>query len=209
MSIRTKEGYAIPANFQGLLGYVYMILNVANGKMYIGSSLNPASRFMAHLSALKKHDHHNPGLQEDFNTCGKDKFVFKIIGTYQPEKLFIMEWHWIVHYKTHESQHGYNLCAAGGVGTVSESTRKAISVRNTNPSPETRKKMSEAKRGISLSEETKNKIGDKSRLYRHSEDSKSKIGSHHKGKIVSEETRMKISESRRKNKLKVVNGGAA
>ena len=71
-------------------------------------------------------------------------------------------------------------------------------------SEETRKKMSESKKGKKLSEEHRKKIsesrkGENHPMYgkKHSEETRKKMSESHKGHTVSEETRKKISESKK------------
>ena len=74
---------------------------------------------------------------------------------------------------------------------------------NSNPSEETRKKISEAKKGRTHSEETKKKMSEakKGNTYMLgktlSEETRRKIGEASKGRDPSEETRRKISESKK------------
>ena len=61
-------------------------------------------------------------------------------------------------------------------------------------------KMSEAKKGKKLSDEHKRKIGEKSKGRKHSEDSKRKISEKNKCRNFSEEHKKKLSEAKKGNK---------
>ena len=58
---------------------VYMIKNVINGKVYIGSSVNGYKRYNAHTSHLKKGVHHSIRLQRSFDKYGEEAFVFIVL----------------------------------------------------------------------------------------------------------------------------------
>jgi group I intron endonuclease len=56
---------------------VYLIRNVVNGKLYVGSTQNFKFRWQTHQSLLKRGKHHSWKLQKDFNFYGIDSFEFK------------------------------------------------------------------------------------------------------------------------------------
>lgn len=58
---------------------IYKITNTANGKFYIGSSINLEERFYEHKWMLAKRTHPNPILQRAWNKHGADKFTFEIL----------------------------------------------------------------------------------------------------------------------------------
>jgi group I intron endonuclease len=58
---------------------VYKIECLINNRMYIGSTVNFMVRKSSHLSTLKKNNHRNSDLQNDFNKYGIDNFSFTII----------------------------------------------------------------------------------------------------------------------------------
>ena len=58
---------------------IYKIVNIINGKFYIGSTQNLYQRFHVHNSMLKKGSHQNIHLQRSFNKHGKDAFIFEVI----------------------------------------------------------------------------------------------------------------------------------
>ena len=58
---------------------IYKITNTANGKFYIGSSINLKQRFNEHIGLLTKKSHPNFILQRSWNKHGRDKFTFEII----------------------------------------------------------------------------------------------------------------------------------
>jgi group I intron endonuclease len=58
---------------------IFQIKNVANGKLYLGSSLNLEGPLSGHKFMLKIGNHRNEALQKDWNEFGEEKFVFEIL----------------------------------------------------------------------------------------------------------------------------------
>lgn len=58
---------------------IYEIVNNANGKRYVGSSVDIEKRWRHHLWRLGRGDHHSPALQRAWNKYGGDKFIFNVI----------------------------------------------------------------------------------------------------------------------------------
>ncbi len=70
---------------------VYQIINLANGKKYVGASTNLQSRKRQHFSSLKLNKHKNPNLQLEYNQYGKGVFLFSIIEIVYDESILIDE----------------------------------------------------------------------------------------------------------------------
>jgi group I intron endonuclease len=59
---------------------IYKITNTANGKVYIGSSVNIELRISIHFSNLRSlHCRTNKTMKADFDKCGESAFVWEII----------------------------------------------------------------------------------------------------------------------------------
>jgi group I intron endonuclease len=58
---------------------VYRILNVKNGKFYIGYSQETKKRFLSHINMLNRKEHHCIHLQRAWDIDGLDSFVFEKI----------------------------------------------------------------------------------------------------------------------------------
>jgi group I intron endonuclease len=58
---------------------IYIIENLINHKVYIGSALNFRCRRNVHISKLNHEQHPNIHLQNAWNKYGKERFVFWII----------------------------------------------------------------------------------------------------------------------------------
>ena len=57
---------------------VFQIKNTANGKVYLGSSLNLEGSLNKHKFTLTHGSHINKPLQRDWDAYGPDKFLFDI-----------------------------------------------------------------------------------------------------------------------------------
>ena len=109
---------------------VYVIRNIENGKMYIGSTSNSfKKRWENHRRKLRKNKHHSTHLQSSYNKYGKDSFEFQIIEITSPEKARERESYYISLYNTLNPKYGYNIAIVNEDGTtsVSDSTKAKLS----------------------------------------------------------------------------------
>lgn len=58
---------------------IFQIKNTVNDKILLGSSLNLEGPLNKHRHMLTIGSHHNPELQQDWNTHGPEKFLFAIL----------------------------------------------------------------------------------------------------------------------------------
>lgn len=58
---------------------VYQIVNLVDGKSYIGSSVSIYERIKRHRNSLRNGNHDNPKLQNAWNKYGEDSFEFRIL----------------------------------------------------------------------------------------------------------------------------------
>ena len=70
---------------------IYQIVNVINGKRYIGSSNDIKRRFTTHKYKLNKNDHSNKHLQASWGFYHVQAFRFYVIEYCSPELLFERE----------------------------------------------------------------------------------------------------------------------
>ena len=172
---------------------VYMIRNKVNGKMYIGQSTEiEGYRWIKHRSRLRNNNHYNEHLQKDWNKYGEESFEFSILLECEENQLNTFEEYYIFELMTYDSRVGYNKNYGGSCGRHTE---------------ETKKKISESKKGKTLSEETKKKIseghkGENNHNYGKSlsEETRNKISESLKGRTLSEETKKKIGEANKGEK---------
>lgn len=122
--------------------YIYKITNKINGKIYVGKSKNPQSRYKRHLyiadKQVKKNNQFQP-IHAAISKYGSENFSLDIIDECDSEiEIFTKEIYWIEHCKSNLTKYpnfGYNL-TNGGEG-----------VAGLSPSLETRNKISEANSG--------------------------------------------------------------
>lgn len=90
---------------------IYRIINVQNGRIYIGSTSRFEKRWKEHQVSLIKGKHSNKFLQADFNKCGSSVFLFEIVEVVDgnKEKRLEVEEHYIKQYFDSGKQ-CYNLC---------------------------------------------------------------------------------------------------
>lgn len=143
---------------------IYKIVNTANGKFYIGSSVRVESRILKHLSFLRRGNHNNRHLQSAFALYGEGAFDFMLLEVCGKDDLLVREQHYM---DTLNPE--YNICRVAG---------NTLGVLHT---AETRVKMSAAIRDTSNmfgrrhTEETKRLIGALAGQRRHTEEAKAKI----------------------------------
>ncbi len=73
---------------------IYMILNLKNGKSYIGSSREIYQRLMKHRYELRRNKHSNAHLQAAYNKYGEENFEYKIIEPVIETELIRREQYW-------------------------------------------------------------------------------------------------------------------
>lgn len=85
---------------------IYSLVNVENGKRYIGRTQNPKSRISTHMGLLKTGKHPNPLLNQDSG----QRFEFEILkdGIVDRNEAKRMERFYMLKYKTYDSDFGYN-----------------------------------------------------------------------------------------------------
>ena len=66
---------------------VYKIECIADGRFYIGASINAHKRHLEHFNDLRKRKHHNIFLQRAFDKYGEDSFTYKVLEEFQEEEL--------------------------------------------------------------------------------------------------------------------------
>lgn len=174
---------------------IYIISNIKNGKVYIGSSKAIQKRLYQHKYLLKNNKSHSPKLQNAYNKYGKESFIFAIIECCKEENLKDVEKMWIEFYDCVNK--GYNC-----------SNDTECSTRGLKHSDDTRKKMSLAQKKLTnlphrkemsskiISSYNKTLKGvPKSDLHR------KKISESNMGKKMSEDTKTKQSIRMKKNPI--------
>ncbi len=121
---------------------VYIITNIINGKIYVGSSsYSIGNRLTVHKRLLRQNKHENSYLQFSYNKYKEDSFEFKILELCERDECIEREQYWIDYYKSYKRDLGYNI------------NEKANSRLNSKYSEESKNKMRLAKLGKKLSGE--------------------------------------------------------
>lgn len=91
---------------------IYKIVNVLNGKSYVGSTKDFQKRWKEHFNDLEKQRHSSIKLQRSYNKHGKNVFVCEIIEEipYEKDKILEREQYWIDTLNSKEN--GYNIADA-------------------------------------------------------------------------------------------------
>lgn len=197
---------------------VYIIRNLINGKVYVGSSFKIEKRWRKHIFDLRHRVHSNSHLQRSFDKHGEESFSFDVLEeTTRPRE---REQHWIDHVQPFGLR-GFNVwrnvLECRNRGPLSAETKARIGAANRGrkygpPSDEHRAKLSAAlkgrpkpphvvasllasSRGRVVSEETRRKIGDAGRNRVVSAETRLRLSAARTGRKVSPETREKIAAS--------------
>lgn len=169
---------------------IYSIINLINGKRYVGQSIRIESRINYHFTNLRKGKHFIPHLQSSYNIYGESNFSYEILEEVSDaDKLDSREIYWIRYYDTLNPKHGYNRAVGGGGSAshhVSELTRKKIAIGVS--------KARKGKPGTKHTDDYKLRMSLIMKGRKFSDDTKRKMSESAKSKVLSETTRKKLSE---------------
>lgn len=167
---------------------IYCITNLVNGKKYIGQSVNIKSRWLQekNLNGVNRH------LKSAFQKYGLENFSFQVLEECSREDLNRKEQEYIKKFNTTDREAGYNQTTGGDHYKV---------VNRVPMSEETKRKISEKKKGMKFSEEHKNSL----KIARNkrppmSDETRKKISQANKGRRISEEQKRKISQANKGKK---------
>lgn len=94
---------------------IYIIKNIKNNKVYVGSTVNIKRRKRNHFWDLKNNKHDNDYLQKSYNKYGKENFIFEVIEYVEDKsKLLEREQFWIDKLNVCDRSIGYNICKIAG-----------------------------------------------------------------------------------------------
>lgn len=92
-----------------------MILNLKNGKKYIGSTVNYSRRKSTHLNRLNKGNHHSLSLQQSWNKNNPEDYKFIILEKIEDKNVLIeREQYYLDYFKSYNKKFGYNMCPVAG-----------------------------------------------------------------------------------------------
>lgn len=152
---------------RGVVG-IYIIRNEADGKVYIGQSVDVEYRICNHFSKLKWNRHDNKHLQRAYNKS-PSSFSWELLCKCKENELDEKEINLICEYNSADPKYGYNMSYGG------QQEHRATK--------ETRRKMSETKKGKKFTPEHCAKIGIANSKRKLSNETKQKIAVKH-GKPV-------------------------
>ena len=135
---------------------IYIILNTANGKCYVGSSIDVYRRLHGHRKTLERGNHCNCHLQSAWNTYGSSTFEFKVVALCSEVRLVDEEQKIMDGFQSRRPEKGYNYREAGNRGRHSPETKAKIRASQTGRKHglEMRTKISAAKHGQKYTPET-------------------------------------------------------
>ena len=86
---------------------IYCIIDLANGKRYVGQSVHLSERMKQHFNKLRKGIHSNKRMQADYKVDWKH-FKWEVLEICPVSKLGEREKYWSEHYDCFNPKHGYN-----------------------------------------------------------------------------------------------------
>lgn len=186
-----------------MAGTIYVVTNNLNGKQYVGQTVVAANKVG-----------HGYMVTAAYKKYGKQNFSYEVVKSGIPARntLNYLERFWIKAFDS-RTPNGYNIEHGGSdKDKVSDETRELkrqqnlgkkhsaetrakMSASRTNPSEETRRKLSEARKGWVWSDEAKAKMSQSQKGRTVSEETKAKIRAARANQVISEETKRKLSEA--------------
>lgn len=94
---------------QGNKAGVYRIVNLKNGRVYIGSTSRFKDRANGHKGNLVYKRHKNTFLQNDFNKCGEEHFVFEVVEVVMEKEERLKREQFYIDQHYDEQKNCYNL----------------------------------------------------------------------------------------------------
>lgn len=91
----TRSKYTGGTSMKSIICGIYAIVNVVNGKKYIGSSADVNLRWINHKTKLNHNKHVNRILKSAWNKYGADRFVFVVLEQCSKPELLQREQHHI------------------------------------------------------------------------------------------------------------------
>lgn len=181
---------------------IYCITNMKNNKKYIGSSINIKKRWKRHLKDLKNGNHHSKHLQRSWGKYGDECFKFEVLEIVSDKKMLVdREQYFINLYQSYKPENGFNISPTAGsclgvkhsketLKKHSKNTKKwHINNKGTEKYQVYLKNLSNSLKGHKLSIETRKKISE----------SRKGNDAWNKGKtgIYNQETLTRMSESKK------------
>ncbi len=176
-------------------GYIYVIENDINNKLYVGRTLDLRKREAAHFSSSSR----TWAIKAAIAKYGPEHFDFVILEPCScEEELNAKEIYWIGVLGT-ITPLGYNLKEGGKSGRPSAIVREKLRAahRGVSLSAEHKQSISKSLMGKVVLDETRQKISKGLRGRKHSEESRLKMSEARLGKKLSLKTRQRMSVSQK------------
>jgi group I intron endonuclease len=116
---------------------IYKIINIVNGKVYVGCASNIRTRVNGHLYNLRRNNHPNNYLQKAWIKYGEESFIFEILDQCSINELHLKEHYWVTKLNCLDRSTGYNLkpTDSNGCSIHSEETKEKLRQANKGKKP--------------------------------------------------------------------------
>lgn len=176
---------------------VYIITNIINNKVYIGSTTQSfRRRYTQHFYQLQTKNHCNEYLQNSWMKYGNSSFIFDILELCNKKDCLLREQYWLDFYQSWNPEKGYNLL---------KNSNNSLGYKHKD---ETKKRMSDLKIGKQSHPNTKKAVLLANIGRPRTKEEKEKISIANKGKKCSAESiekrRLKVIGTFFKNKRKII-----
>jgi group I intron endonuclease len=179
--------FEIPESASGLSG-IYAIVNLTNGKLYVGSAVHFARRFRQHLHDLRHGKHRNQVLQASFEKHGESSFAFTLLELVQSKEQLVQVEQGYLDQFFDGKNNCYNISPTASSTLGVERTLETIR-RHRESLAAHYSTHSGPRLGVKLSEVTKHRL------------SQSHIGLVNHTSLHTEETRRKISDAKKGQRI--------
>lgn len=164
---------------------IYGILNLVNGKIYIGSAVEVSNRLRTHKSRLNLNKHPSKHLQAAYNEYGDFAFEFIVLEYCDKDQLLEREAYWFELTNCCDPECGYNK---------RKTPNSNLGLKLGPASEERKKKLSEIHKGRIITLEQREKIRNSLTGFKHTEETKAKVAASSK-RPSSIEKKLKIGEA--------------
>lgn len=167
-------------------GGIYTIGCLATGKVYVGSTKQPAVRWQQHARLLKMGSHFNRYLQHAWNKYGQDQFVYTVIESVSHAALLEREKHHIDRLNSTDPTRGFNIRVWPN------------SSKGTKLTEEHRARIAASHIGMTHGEDARAKIRAAHLGTKLSDEHKANVSAALKGRVFTDEHRAKLSEANKR-----------
>lgn len=171
------------------MGIIYKATNKINGAQYVGRTIQTFKQRKDGHKSYSKKLRYNDNFHSAIRKYGWDNFEWEILKECNDILILkLMETFMIMVHHSHWTEGGYNLTWGGdGAESYDEKTIQKMKdnhkgMAGKQHSDDTKRKMSECRKGIVFSENHKNNLSESHKGHIHSDEHKRKIGESNTGK---------------------------